>query len=169
MNLKHSDSTDLSTFERPFFATALYAIAIGGTVLSVLLGAAVGFGVKVLIPGFSVLGIGYGLVLAISGLLNGVFFGALGYAIEKLAEVARNTNPRRVGSVIERALASQPNAAGEFPKSFFIVADGKESSAMSAAEMMSLYRDGRLTVDTKVMVAERGHRRAMRDWTEIGL
>ena len=50
--------------------------------------------------------------------------------------LARVDFPQRSGRPVERV--------GEFRKTFFIIAGGKESAPTSAAEMMSLYREGRL-------------------------
>lgn len=109
----------------------------------------------------------FALALIASSLLSVSFYLALGYAIEKLAKIEWNTRPehQRLG-----ALSSSDTAvSGVAAKRFYVVTSGQTHGPLSSQGMLNLYRDGKLTRSSQILVDENGYRRAVTDWSEFGL
>jgi hypothetical protein len=160
----------MNKFRRPLFAVVFYALAVALALLTILLGGAVilGFGFpQGQLGAVGALFQAYVFVMMIIGCVQALCIAAVGYGIEKLAEVAWNTRPEHL-----RASLTQPNMiypGAVVRKCFFVFQNGASKGPYSESDMLNLYRDGRLTIESQIYVEENGIRRMMRNWSEIGL
>lgn len=152
-----------TSFRRPALASFFYGFAavcvllsLAGAIFTASIARAL-FG-----PGASA---GYGILLLTVWLIQCVFYVAIAYAIEKIAKIEWNTRP-------ENQLAV--TAPGKMPtwsanKQFYATHSGQTHGPLHADGLINLYRDGKLTKSSQILVEENGYRRLVTDWSEFGL
>lgn len=148
-------------FRRPVLATLFYVFAgILGvlSVLSVLLVA--GFLSPHLPLGWL---IAYGaysiLILSCQALVCVV----IGYVITLLAKIEWNTRTEKRWAAPPLPLHASDG------KEFYLVEGGRTLGPLSGPALLNLYRDGKLSKDSKIYVEENHQRRLIRNWSEFGL
>jgi hypothetical protein len=156
-------------FVRPFFAKFFYWYAGISTALSVL--------VLLFFPALlrTIAGPDLGLIFnTMSGamiivmLAQGVAVAAVGYVIELIARIEWNTRPSTApaGPGLGSASDPVPAAAG---RQYFLSEKGRVSGPLGAAELLTLYHDGKVSVAAQISVEENGRRRLLKNLSEIGL
>lgn len=154
-------------FVRPFFASFFYWYAGVSTALSVL--------VVMVFPALfrKLVGPDLGLflntasgIIIVLMLVQGVAVAAIGYVIELLAKIEWNTRPNtdEMGYVVEPASATTPP-----DKQYYLSEKGRVTGPLNAAELLALYRDGRISIAAQISVEENGQRRLLKNLSEIGL
>lgn len=156
-------------FVRPFFAIFFYALALVGGLLGTflllveLLGAYRFLGDK-FAPIFSF----YGVLIVVYICTGALAVAAIGYVIELLAKIEWNTRPNtdEMGYVVEPT----PSPASSSPdKQYYLSEKGRVTGPLNAAELLALYRDGRISIAAQISVDENGQRRLLKNLSEIGL
>lgn len=150
-----------STYRRPTLTSFFYGFAVACIPLSIVTGLYVWSQIRIL-GGWTPTA--FAITLIASSIISVSFYLALGYAIEKLAQIEWNTRPEN--RAIAPAAGPQGWTAG---RQFFVVTSGRTQGPLSSAQMLDLYRDGKLTKSTQILVEENGYRRAVTDWSEFGL
>ncbi|MCM2275242.1 MAG: hypothetical protein NDI75_10675 [Candidatus Didemnitutus sp.] len=151
-----------NTFRRPVLTSFFYGLAAISVPLSIFVGCYVWYQIRSLSGWMPV---GFALLITVASLLSLAFYLALGYGIEKLAQIERNTRPEH-----QRATAFAPGAAtGSAAKSFYVTSSGQTLGPLNAQGLVNLYRDGKLTRSSQILVEENGYRRTVTDWSEFGL
>lgn len=145
---------------RPFLATVFYVFGAISVAASIALAWwYFNFTKGILTPE---LRIGLATLVGLGALISCSFHVAMGYAIEKLAQIEWNTRTGR-GFNTSGASSSNPN------RGFFVITSGQTRGPLSTAEVVDLYRDGKLTKSSQILVEDNGYRRAVTDWSEFGL
>lgn len=156
-------------FVRPFFANFFYWYAGVSTAFGVL--------ITLLFPTVfrRIIGPDLGLYLnTASGFLviimlaQGAAVAAIGYVIELLAKIEWNTRPStaEMGYAIEPARAT---ASSSLNKQYFLSEKGRVTGPLNGAEVLALYRDGKISNAAQIAVEENGQRRLVKNLSEIGL
>lgn len=156
-------------FVRPFFAKFFYWYAGISTALSVL--------VLLFFPALlrTIAGPDLGLILntaagfLILGVLaQGVAVAAVGYVIELIARIEWNTR-QNSGEAVQ-VLAPAPGPTGSLAgRQYFLSEKGRVTGPLNAAELLTLYRDGKISIGAQISVEENGQRRLLKNLSEIGL
>jgi hypothetical protein len=159
-------------FVRPFFAKFFYALAVlGGGLATILLFAEfAGF--------YRVFGSKLASTLAVYGVLVTFYLwacalslAAVGYVIELLAKIEWNTRPRtnEMGYAVEPAAGPSSSAGSPVNKQYYVSDKGRVTGPHNAAELLTLYRDGGISISAQVSVEENGQRRLLKNLSELGL
>lgn len=109
-----------------------------------------------------------GLGAISGGVFTGALLAAIGYVIELLAKIEWNTRPNtdEMGYVVEPARGP----TGSSPdKQYYLSEKGRVTGPLNAAELLALYRDGRISIAAQISVDENGQRRLLKNLSEIGL
>jgi hypothetical protein len=154
-------------FARPFFALFFYALALIGGVLGTflllveLLGAYRVLGDK-FAPIFSF----YGVLIVVYICTGALAVAAIGYVIELLAKIEWNTRPK----TDEMGYAVEPTpTSAQADKQYYLSEKGRVTGPLNAAELLALYRDGRISIAAQISVEANGQRRLLKNLSEIGL
>ncbi|MBI2813319.1 MAG: hypothetical protein HYX71_03450 [Opitutae bacterium] len=156
-------------FVRPFFAKFFYWYAGISTALSVL--------VLLFFPAILRALVGPELgqyfnamsgVMILVMLASGLAVAASGYVIELIAKIEWNTRPNAGGSGQVLAPASGP-AGSIDSRQYFLSEKGRVTGPLNAAELLTLYRDGKISIAAQISVEESGQRRLLKNLSEIGL
>lgn len=155
-------------FVRPFFANFFYVFAGLSGAFAIIIG------LLIVVGGISLLGRSFagmvavnGVFLLISMLIAAGFYAAIGYCIELLAKIEWNTQPPT--DSVGYSAEPSPSPAFTVGKQYFLSDRGLVKGPFTAADMLNLYRDGKVTNTTQLLVEENGQRRTLRNWSEIGL
>lgn len=156
-------------FDRPFFAKFFYWYAGISTTLSVL--------VLLFFPALfrKLVGPDLGLIfntasgfLILVALAQGLAVAAVGYVMELIAKIEWNTRPNACES--GQGLIPAPGPAGSLASpQYFLSEKGRVAGPLNAAELLTLYRDGKISIAAQISVEEHGQRRLLKNLSEIGL
>lgn len=156
-------------FARPFLATFFYILAGLSAIFAMLAGISFAIGGSwVLGKAFASFATAYGVIIFVVVIIQAATFTAIGYGIELLAKIEWNTrpNPDGMGYVVEPARSP----AGSSPdKQYYLSEKGRVTGPLNAAELLALYRDGRISIAAQISVDENGQRRLLKNLSEIGL
>ena len=152
-------------FARPFFTWCFYGFAGLFAVLSSLMFLALVVGSYGLLgQRMGLLLAGYGLVLVGVAVVQSLCFAAAGYVIEKVAKIEWNTRPDLSA---RQAYGGASGASASGAKQYFYIDKGPIRGPLTAVDLLDLYRDGKLSIATRLFVEENGQRRPLANMSEI--
>ncbi len=154
-------------FARPYLATFFYILAGLSVIFAMIAGASFAIGGSwALGQAFAGFATAYGVVIFVVVIIQAATFTAIGYGIELLAKIEWNTRPNtdEMGYVVEPASISTPS-----DKQYYLSEKGRVTGPLNAAELLALYRDGRISIAAQISVEENGQRRLLKNLSEIGL
>lgn len=152
-------------FARPYLATFFYILAGLSVIFAMIAGVSFAIGGSwALGQAFAGFAAAYGVVIFVVVIIQAATFTAIGYGIELLAKIEWNTRPNtdEMGYVVEPSPTSPD-------KQYYLSEKGRVIGPLNAAELLALYRDGRISIAAQISVEENGQRRLLKNLSEIGL